>query len=166
MIQLLLFVAYIVVATFNKMLRAALNIFTITICLLSAAYFYLHLIPSIGAGINNKCLRSLRCSRYLEWGGVDAFSYRVDGADRQWRGFRSALGLLIVVSISVSGALSLIRWKILAGLREEIRWVLILRLVVGAVIVIVYHGYHSLIVFSVMNGRKGNSFAELLPGIF
>lgn len=137
------------VATFNKMLRAALNIFTITICLLSAAYFYLHLIPSIGAGINNKCLRSLRCSRYLEWGGVDAFSYRVDGADRQWRGFRSALGLLIVVSISVSGALSLIRWKILAGLRDEIRWVLILRLVVGAVIVIVYHGYHSLIVFAI-----------------
>lgn len=132
------------------MLGAALHISTIAICLLSAAYLYFYLIPSIGAGINNKCLRSVRCSRYLEWRGVDdAFAYRVDGADRQWRGFRSALGLLIIVSASVSGALSLIRRKMLVGLRDEIRWVLTLRLVVGAIIIIVYHGYHSLIVFAI-----------------
>lgn len=135
------------------MFGAALHISMIAICLLSAAYLYLYLIPSIGAGINNKCLGSMRCSRYLELvqvGGVDtAFAYRVDGADRQWRGFRSALGLLIVVSASVSGALSLIRRKMLAGLRDEVRWVLALRLVVGAVIVIVYHGYHALIVFTI-----------------
>jgi len=130
--------------------QKALNIATITICLLSAAYLYLYLIPSIAAGINNKCLRSVHCNRFLERGGVGDYSYRVDGADRQWKGFRSSLGLLLVVSASVSGTLNLIRWNIFVRLRRyEIRWVLAVRLVVGAVIVIVYHGYHSLIVITI-----------------
>lgn len=82
------------------------------------------------------------CSRYLQRASLG--HYLVDLADGQWREFRQSLFLLCVVAIGTS--------LLDRSLRRLVPTISLApyRAIIGAVMVIVQHGYHSLIIFSII----------------
>jgi len=115
--------------------------------------FYFWLIPYIGGNIADKCTRNYEC-RYLiqpNWVG-----YNVDLGDNQWREFKSTLPLLCFAAIFVTLLHKAVRKSsalLFHGKDGELTT--LYHFVVGFVILVVQHGWHSIIVVVLICGTYG-----------
>lgn len=110
--------------------------------------FYAYLIPSIGAEIKEICIAHHWCHHQLK---KTMFGYEVDMSDGQWREFRNSLPLLIGTAV-----LGVVLHAMFRRWRENTKSFSLssthFHLVLGAVILFVQHGWHTVIVFSLIIG--------------
>jgi protein-cysteine N-palmitoyltransferase HHAT len=126
------------------------------------AFFYIHLLPSIGRSISNKCDNMWHCSRYMRqtW-----LQYYTDTADGQWREFRGSLWLLwicIIITVTVNYTIRRLCKNSPTERKSTLILHLVSRLIFGFIFLFVQHGYHSLIV--ILIAYTGYYIAKLCKG--
>lgn len=114
--------------------------------LLNLVLLYGIIIPLIGSNIKEKCFAERRCRSYLKktWLG-----YSVDMADGQWKDVRNSLWMLWILIIFASGY-----HLVFKVFTKNLKWSTsypssAFRLLVGIGFVLVQHGKHSIIIFSI-----------------
>ncbi len=109
--------------------------------------FYAVLVWNIGSEVARKCKESMRCSWKIKKGWFG--SYDVDLADGQWKDFRSTLWLMCIAAVAFSFIQFLIRrfcTYLQCNYSTVTHSIVYFRIVAGAVLLVVQHGYHAMIV--------------------
>ena len=111
--------------------------------------FYGYIIPLIGAQLREVCSSHPYC-RY-QW-RKSSWGYFVDLSDGQWREFRSSLPLLIAAAIGgvVLHKLVLYLSRAYGDFQGSYRFRTLFHAVFGVLVVMVQHGYQSLIVLTLI----------------